>query len=242
MRGWPVFEGKRVLAVCPARGGSKGLPRKNIQPVGGVPLVARVGHLVGEMPEIDHGVISTEDPEIADIAVAAGLVFHGFRPAALSGDAVPDWPVLEHELRAAESAAGYQFDIVLMLQPTAPLRRPEHVRGALAMLDAGDWDAVWTVSPTDSKHHPLKQFSVDADGSLTYYDPQGAAVVARQQLSQLYHRNGAAYAISRACLVEQATIKGRRTAAYVIDEPMISIDTRFDLRLCEFLLEEGRRQ
>jgi CMP-N-acetylneuraminic acid synthetase len=100
----------------------------------------------------------------------------------------------------------------------------------------GGFDAVWTVSETDSKNHPLKQLVVDADGRLEWYDPAGATIIARQQLKPVYHRNGIAYAITRSCLLEQNAIKGARTAAVVIDEHVINIDTEYDLELANFLI------
>jgi CMP-N-acetylneuraminic acid synthetase len=229
-----VIADRRVLAVCPARGGSKGIPRKNLRPFRGVPLVARVGHLVREIPLVDRAVVSTDDPEIAEVARAAGLDAPFVRPEALSGDRIADAPVLQHALEATEKLDGVRYDVVLMLQPTSPLRRVEDVVGALRMLVEGDWDAVWTVSPTDSKAHPLKQLVVEA-GRLDWWDPKGAAIAARQQLTPVYHRNGVAYAISRRCLVDGGSLMGPRTGAYVIEGETVSIDTLWDLELAELL-------
>lgn len=231
-----MIHGKHILAICPARGGSKGLHKKNIRPLANVPLVAHVGALVGQLPELDKAVISTDDEDIARIGQEAGLKFQGWRPAELAGDVVSDWPVLHHELLIAEQLDGITYDVVVMLQATSPLRRPAHVRASIEKLIHESLDAVWTVSPTDSKHHPLKQLTLDAVGTLDYYDPQGAQIIARQQLSPLYHRNGAAYAFTRQCIMEQRAIKGARTGAVVVTEPMISIDTALDFGLCEFLL------
>jgi CMP-N-acetylneuraminic acid synthetase len=123
-----------------------------------------------------------------------------------------------------------------MLQPTSPLRRPEHVAAAVTKLVEEGWDAVWTVSPTDSKYHPLKQLRLDG-GSLQFYDPAGAAVVARQQLNPVYHRNGAAYALTRDCLLDQRAILGARSSAVVIEDRLISIDTLDDFAAVERLLQ-----
>jgi CMP-N-acetylneuraminic acid synthetase len=101
----------------------------------------------------------------------------------------------------------------------------------------GAWDAVWTVSESDSKAHPLKQLTVSPDaGRLDYYDPAGREIIARQQLTTVYHRNGIAYAITRDCLLGQKTIMGARTGAYVVDGPAVSIDTEWDIDLCEFVM------
>jgi CMP-N-acetylneuraminic acid synthetase len=109
----------------------------------------------------------------------------------------------------------------------------------LEKLTGESWDAVWTVSPTDLRYHPLKQVTVGEGGAMEYYDPRGAAIIARQQLSPVYHRNGAAYAVTRECLLEQRTIKGARTAAVILNEPMVSIDTLGDFAIAERHLQDG---
>jgi CMP-N-acetylneuraminic acid synthetase len=122
-----------------------------------------------------------------------------------------------------------------MLQPTSPLRKAKHVLDTIKMLVDGAWDAVWTVSETDSKSHPLKQLIVD-NNSLNYYDISGGEIIARQQLKPVYHRNGIAYAITRECLLNKKSIKGDRTGAFIIKGDHISIDTERDLDLVEFIL------
>ena len=232
---------KRVLAVVPARGGSKGIPLKNLKPVNGVPLVALVGEVIRELPEIDRAVVSTDNDEIASVAEEAGIAAPFRRPESLSGDRIGDLEVLTQALLACEELDGITYDFVLMLQPTSPLREPAHVRDCLNKLVQGDWDAVWTVSETDSKGHPLKQLTVAADGKMDYYDPAGATIIARQQLKPVYHRNGIAYAITRDCLLNQHTIKGARTAALVIEGEHVSIDTLWDLEQVELILSRRRR-
>jgi len=228
---------KRILAVVPARGESKSVPLKNIKPILGVPLVARVGHLVKQIPMIDRAVVSTDNPEIVHIARKAGLDVPFMRPPELSGDRIADWDVLYHALLEVEKLDGVVYDIIVMLQPTSPMRRAEHVRNAIEKLVREEWDAVWTVSETDSKNHPLKQLRVIND-MVEYYDERGSSIIARQQLDTLYHKNGAAYVMTRECILEQKTIKGNRTGALVINGEMISIDTLRDFKLVEFLLNE----
>jgi CMP-N-acetylneuraminic acid synthetase len=230
-----MIDGKKILAVVPARGGSKSVPLKNIRPVLGVPLVARVGHLVKQIPMIDRAVVSTDHPEIARIACESGLDVPFMRPPELSGDIVADWDVLCHALMEVEKLDGMVYDIVVMLQPTSPMRRSEHVCNAIKKLVEEEWDAVWTVSETDSKNHPLKQLKVVSD-RVEFYDAKGGGIIARQQLDTLYHKNGAAYAMTRECILEQKTIKGKKTGALLINEPAISIDTLWDFKLVEFLM------
>lgn len=234
-----MIKGQRILVVCPARGGSKGIPLKNLQPFNGIPLVARVGHMVADIPEIDRAVVSTDSEEIARVAKESGLDVPFYRPEDLSGDRISDLEVLSHALIETERLDKVHYDIVVMLQPTSPLRRTEHVQGTIDMLIDGDWDAVWTVSETDSKNHPLKQLTV-AEGRLDYYDQSGKQIIARQQLVPVYHRNGVAYAIKRSCLLDQQSIKGERTGALVLEGNMVSIDTYWDLELAEFICKKAQ--
>jgi CMP-N,N'-diacetyllegionaminic acid synthase len=224
-----MLNGRRILAVVPARGGSKGIPLKNLQTVAGRPLVALAGEVARAVACIDRAVVSTDHLLIRDAARDAGLDAPFLRPVDLSGDRIGDLDVLTHALHATEADDGSRYDVVLMLQPTAPTRRAEHVLATLNKLVDEGLDSVWTVSPTDLKAHPLKQLTVSADGRMDYFDQRGAAIVARQQLEPVYHRNGVAYALTRECLLEQRSLLGARAGAVVIDEPMANIDTPDDL-------------
>lgn len=239
-----MIDGRTVLAVVPARGGSKGIPRKNLREVGGRPLVARVGDVIAGVPEIDRAIVSTDDAEIARVAEAAGVAAPFMRPETISGDRIGDFDVLIHALETTERVDGRRYDIVLMLQPTSPLRTAADVSAALRMLVDGNWDSVWTVSETDSKGHPLKQLVLGDEGAMDYYDPRACAIIARQQLTPVYHRNGIAYAIARECLTEQRSIKGARCGALVIEGDHVSIDTERDIALVEFILSNrhGRKR
>ena len=155
----------------------------------------------------------------------------------MAGDRIGDIEVPTH---ATEKLDGRKYDIIVMLQPASPFRKPEQVSACSRMLVEGNGDAVWAVSPTDSKSHPLKQLNVGEEGALDLYDSAGAQIIARQQLESLYHRNGIAYAFTRGCLLEQKIIRGLRTGALVIEEPCVNIDTEWDLELAEFMF--SRRQ
>ncbi len=232
-----MIKDKRILVVVPARGGSKGIKLKNLRVLAGLPLVARVGHLVRELPFVDRAVVSTDHAEIARVAAESGLAAPFMRPESLSGDRIGDLEVLVHALAEVERLDSLSYDVIVMLQPTSPLRRAEHVTSTVTKLIDEQWDAVWTVSETDSKAHPLKQLTIAGkSGELDYYDPAGGKIIARQQLDKLYHRNGAAYAIRRDCLIDQKTIKGARTGAVIMDGEFISIDTEWDFKLVEFIL------
>ncbi len=224
--------------MVPARGGSKGIKLKNLQPLNGIPLVSIVGRVVQRLPWVDRAVVSTDHDEIAAAAQAEGLAAPFRRPEEISGDRIGDWDVLHHALLACEELDGCTYDVIVMLQPTSPFRRPEHVEETVHHLLDGAYDSVWTVSETDSKAHPLKQLVIK-DDMLDYYDPEGAKIIARQQLKPVYHRNGVAYAITRQCLEEQKTIKGKRTSAVIITDPLVNIDTMDDFLYAEFLLQRS---
>ncbi len=230
-----VLEDRTILVVVPARGGSKGVKLKNIGELNGVPLVALAGRVVRRLSWVDRAVVSTDHERIAEIARESGLDVPFMRPAELSGDFVADWDVLHHALLECERIDGRRYDVVVMLQPTSPLRRAEHVTATVEKLLKGGYDAVWTVSETDSKAHPLKQLVI-RDDILDYYDPAGAQIIARQQLTPVYHRNGVAYAMTRDCIVRKKSIKGDNTSFVLVEGPVANIDTEFDFRLAEFIL------
>jgi CMP-N-acetylneuraminic acid synthetase len=208
---------------------------KNLRTIKGRPLVSIAAEVAKSVPEIDRRVVSTDHPEIARVAQASGLDAPFMRPPEISGDRIGDWEVLVHALRETEAADGVAYDIVVMLQPTSPLRRHSDVSGTIKMLVEGHYDAVWSVSQSDPKAHPLKQLVV-RDGELDYWDPRGSQIIARQQLDPVYHKNGVAYAITRRCLLDQKTIKGERTGAYVVSGEHVSIDTEWDIEMVELLL------
>lgn len=230
-----MIEGRRVLAVVPARGGSQGVKLKNLRAVGGVPLVGLAGDIARAVPEIDRRICSTDHEDIARAARAHGLDTPFLRPEELSGPRIADWDVLNHALLATEALDGVAYDVVVMLQPTSPGRTAAQVSQTIRTLIDGGFDAVWTVSETDSKAHPLKQLVVKDGGALEYYDPAGAAIIARQQLQPVFHRNGVAYAITRDCLVNQRSIKGQRCGAVIVEGVVANIDTEFDLEVANLL-------
>ena len=232
-----MIDSLRVLAVVPARGGSKGVPLKNLRKVNGVPIVTLAGRVASQVRCIDRAVVSTDHHDIAIAAEKGGLEAPFRRPDSLSGDRIADLEVLSHALLTMEKLDNVRYDIVAMLQPTSAMRTVRHVTETIELLVKERLDAVWTVSETDSKAHPLKQLTV-IDGKLDYYDPRGKEIVARQQLQPVYHRNGLAYAITRGCLIEKQSIMGDRAGAVICEGDFISIDTEFDFMLTNFLLEK----
>ena len=231
-----MFKGKRVLVVIPARGGSKGIKLKNLRKINSISLIGLVGNCVKEIKNIDKIVLSSDHDGIAKEAKRYGIEVPFKRPKELSGDRISDWQVLNHALTAMEKIESKIFDIVIMLQPTSPLRKPFHIEKTLNHLIENNFDSVWTISKTDSKYHPKKQLILK-DKEFDFYEAEGANIIARQQLSEVYHRNGICYAFTRKCIISLKNIKGIKSGFVLIDEPSISIDNEEDLSKAEMYLK-----
>ena len=221
--------GKKILVVVPARGGSKGIKLKNIQEVGGIPLVGHAANCINELQEIDRSIISTDNIRIKEVAKKYNLEAPFTRPESLSGDCISDYEVLKHALFEMESIDKTTFDLVVMIQPTSPLRKSEHIIKCINLLIEKNYDSVWTISETDLKFHPLKQLIINEEDKLEYYLESGSNIIARQQLSKIFHRNGICYVVTRKCLIDYKNIKGINSGYLKIDGNHISIDTEEDL-------------
>lgn len=233
--------GKRILAVIPARGGSKGIPGKNIIPLAGKPLIAYTTELLDQMPWIDHAAVSTDSEDIAAEAIKAGNAHLIRRPENLSGDLIGDMPVLRHALTTFEANNEIICDVVVMLQPTSPLRSVAEVEGCVDLLLAADWDSVWTVSETNLSYHPAKQVSIGSTGELDFFLHAGETIIARQQLEPAYHRNGVAYAFTSDFVRASDSVFSRqRSTAYITHGDHISIDTMEDVHEIETQLRSLR--
>ena len=227
----------KVLAVIPARGGSKGIPLKNLKKINGVPMVKLAAQVASSVEFIDRIVVSTDNEEIAEAAVEGGADAPFRRPEILSGDRISDPQVLAHALKEVERQDKKIYDVVVMLQPTSPLRTKQHIVDSIEMLVNDSYDSVWTVSETDAKCHPLKQLIIK-NKALDYYDSKGKDIIARQQLETVYHRNGIAYVIKRDVNLNNKTIKGSNCGALNCEGDFISIDTEKDLELTNYFLKK----
>jgi len=232
-----VIDGLTILAVVPARGGSKSIPRKNLKMVGGVSLVGRAARVAKALPFVDAALISTDDPEIAAEAKAHGLDAPFLRPLELSGDTATSVEMWRHAWRAAEQHYGRRFDLSVLLEPTSPLRRPQDVERTLrALIDAGA-PAAATVSPTPAHYTPHKTLKINQKGEIEFYLEGGAKHSLRQGIPAYYHRNGLCYAVTRDHLVSHGCIIDRGAVAVVVDRHVVNIDDMFELELAEWLLE-----
>lgn len=224
----------RAIATICARGGSKGLPRKNVLPFAGRPLIAHtIAHALA-CPGIDGVYVSTDDDEIAAVAQAHGARVPYRRPAELASDQAPKIPAIEHLVQHLE-AAGERIDVVVDLQPTSPLRLPQDIAGALAL--AGQAGLV--VSVTEPSHNPYYSLvEVQGDGTLALSKSTGAA--RRQDVPEVWGLNGSIYVWQRTALRQAAdhgfwTVPMRPFA--MPRERSVDIDDALDFAMAEWLLQ-----
>lgn len=230
-----ALHGVSVLAVVPARGGSKGIPRKNLREVAGTSLIGHAARVIRQLPWLDAALLSTDDPDIAREAEQHGLAVPFVRPQALAGDKAKSVDMWRHAWTSAEEIHGRRFDLSILLEPTSPLRRAEDVERTVRVLLEGDFAAAATVSPTPGHCSPHKTLTVGPAGTLGFYVEDGARFSLRQDIPAYYHRNGVCYAVRRETLVDRGHIIEENCAAVVIERPVVNIDSPFDLELADWL-------
>ena len=190
-----MADGIRVLAVVPARGGSKGLPGKNILPLAGLPLIGHSLRAAALLPSVTRCIVSTDSAEIADVAASLGADVPFRRPAELAADSTPMAPVLRHALAAVEDEEGRAYDFVLLLDPTSPAREPAEIESAVALLrEHPQWDGVVSVSAP--AFHPVwvgVREAAGEQGRMQRYFADGAGVTRRQELDRYLRVNGNFY-------------------------------------------------
>jgi CMP-N,N'-diacetyllegionaminic acid synthase len=230
------LEGISILAVVPARGGSIGVPRKNLAQVGGISLIARTANVIAKLPWIARSIISTDDTEMRDEGVRYGLDAPFLRPAELSHATASADDVLFHAWVECERYYRVKFEYALYLQPTSPLRLAEDVERTLKALILSNFDSAATVSPMPAHFAPERIHLIGNDGSLQFYLASGRALTARQQVRQYYFRNGEVYALRRDAFLRTRKIFGDNMLAVVINRPTVNIDEPIELELAEWML------
>lgn len=232
----------RVLGLVPARGGSKGVPRKNVAPLLGRPLLAWTAEAAVAARTLCDVVLSTDDDDIAAVGERCGLRVPFRRPAELARDETPMLPVVLHALQAlrALDGAGAEYDAVCLLQPTNPLRRAADIDGAVRLLERSGADAVISFVAVGEKH-PARMKHVDADGRVT--DPPFAEAMEgqrRQELPPLFLREGSIYLTRRATLERDGSFRGRDCRAWIVPpERACNVDEPLDLIIAEQLLRHA---
>lgn len=219
-----------ILAIIPARGGSKSIPRKNVKPLDGKPLIAYTIEAALGSKIVDRVVISTEDEEIANLTQGYGAEVI-MRPMELATDSAPTEPVLEHVVNYLKEVERYEADVIVLLQPTSPLRNSQHIDKALETFFSNKYNSLLSVC---SSHSFL--WRVDNKGLYPLnYDFQNRP--RRQDKEPEYRENGAIYITKYDILMHKHNRLGGKIGLYIMPAAdSWEIDTEFDFRLCEQLI------
>lgn len=222
--------------MIPARGGSKGIPRKNLRPLAGKPLIAYSIEVALGCRLLDRVIVSTDDKEIAAVARRFGAEVPFWRPETLARDDTPTLPVLQHAVLEIEASGG-TVDWVMLLQPTFPFRRVYDLEAACSLMSEAD--SVVSVSEIPHHYHPLWAWKLD-EGRLTPFLKGAERYYRRQDLPTLYCRNGAIYLVSRRTLLEDNSLFGKVCRPLVMPRfRAVNLDEEWDFLFAEFLLRQG---
>ncbi|MBN1120215.1 MAG: acylneuraminate cytidylyltransferase family protein [Anaerolineae bacterium] len=228
----------RALAVIPARGGSKGLPRKNVLQLGKHPLIAHTILAALGTPQLTDLIVSTDDEEIAWVAHRYNAAVPFMRPPELATDTASAIDVALHALDFMEESTDQPYDAFLLLQPTCPLRRSEDIQAAIRLYQREQADSVISIYKLESTH-PYYMYLLDGSTPRLLM-PEAARQHHRQDYPPVYVRNGAIYLVDRDVLHERRSFYGDRLRAVVMpEERSVNVDTRADLVRAEALLKTG---
>jgi len=228
-----MFEDKKILAIIPARGGSKGLPRKNIKPFLGKPLIAWTIEAALKSSYLDEVIVSTEDKEIAQISLQYGAKIPFMRPKELAKDDTPTIDVILHTLQELEKE-GKTYDVVVLLQPTSPLRDKKDIDDAIKLFF--ETKALSLISVYEMPHPPFWVFR-ERNGFLEPYFKE-LFDKRRQELPKTYMPNGAIFIAYSDVLKQKKSFVTEKTAMFLMPlEKSVDIDSETDFKIAEYLLQ-----
>jgi CMP-N-acetylneuraminic acid synthetase len=223
------------MAIIPARGGSKGLPRKNLHKLAGRPLLEYTVQAARAASCVARVIVSSDDPEILAVAASAGAEIHR-RSAAAASDTATSEEAMREVLRDLE---GSTPPLLALLQPTSPLRTAADIDAAAALLAETGADAL--ISVCEPRHHPLKALRVDGRGFLAGLCDDHSPFLPRQNLPRALQPNGAIYLVRTALFLANGLLLQGKTIPYLMDDARsIDIDTAEDIRLAAALLAKGQ--
>jgi CMP-N-acetylneuraminic acid synthetase len=233
--------GLKIMGLITARGGSKGVPRKNLVPLGGRPLISYTIDAALESGLVDRLLVTTDDAEIAEVSRKLGAETPFVRPPRLSGDWDPTYPVVVHAVEWMAEHEDYVPDYIMVLQPTSPLRSSKDIQKAVAIALENDADGV--ISVYEPKQHPFWMFELTEDGRFPDFDPRTRELTRRQSLKPQYMLNGAIYLVKREVILRQDHFYTDRTHALVMPlRRSMDIDSLADVRIAELIQSDPDRQ
>lgn len=230
-----------AISLIPARGGSKTIPKKNLRPLAGKPLIAHSIEYSLSCPLIDRTIVSTDNPEIADIARKFGAEVPFIRAAKIAQDDTPDYPVLHHALDWLQINEEYEPDLVVQLRPTTPIRPHDMIERAIQIINK-DEQADCVRSLRKTAYTPYKMWRIFEDGCLKPFIQLGnqeSYNLPRQQLPEVFYHDGLLDVIRRSTIMEKNSVTGNRILPLLTDESflIVDIDKPIDFLLAETILK-----
>ena len=230
----------RVMAIIPARGGSKGLPGKNIKNLGGKPLIAHTIEVARSSKYLDRIIVTTDDQEIRKVALEYGAEVPFLRPKELSGDNSPTIDAVLHCLEYIKENEEYIPDYICLLQCTVPLRTSEDIDRCIEKCILSAYESCISVCEVQSSPYWMKKFEGE---KLVHLMDQKDTILRRQDLPQVYEINGAVYVISTQALLAHQSIHIENTTGYIMPkERSVDIDDELDFMLAETILRYNHKK
>lgn len=228
-----MYKNKTILALIPARGGSKGLPKKNIKLLAGKPLIAWTIEQAKKSRYLDRIVVSTEDKAIASVARKYGADLPFMRPKKLAKDNSKLLDAIFYTLNKLEQ----KYDLILLLQPTSPLRKTKDIDNSIRLLFKKCAQAIVSISPTES--HPYKSNILPSNGCLKSF---AKAECNRQELKLFYRVNGAIFLAYSDYLKKNRSFFNKQTFGYLMPkERSLDIDTEIDFKVAQLLIRKPKK-
>jgi CMP-N,N'-diacetyllegionaminic acid synthase len=229
----------RVLGILPARGGSKGIPGKNLKPLMGKPLIAWAATALANATQVERKICSTDDIGIAQVAESCGLEVPWLRPAELALDQTLVVDVIEHALRVLDSESGVPYTHVALIQATSPTVTAQDIDAAICLAFEKDADTIITGFHAGQRH-PETMYTLDADGKVRWLLDQEQRMVRRQDLPPVFIRTGLVYVVKAAIVRDFRSIYGDKIVALTVEESRsVTIDEEADFHLAEFMMQKS---
>lgn len=228
----------KVLGVIPARGGSKGVSRKNIRLLNGKPLLAYTIEAAKNAGRLTRVILSTEDEEIAEVGLKYGVDVPFMRPTELARDTTPTLPVIQHAIETLE-ARGEVYDAICLLQPTNPLRRALDIDNCIELFAKTGADSVISILPVPHEYNPKWVYWKKPDGKMILTTGETEPISRRQDLPPAFHREGSVYVTRKTVLLEAGNLYGTKVHGYEIEpEYSANVDTLEDWNKVEQRLQK----
>lgn len=229
----------KILGLIPARGGSKSIPRKNLYPLCGRPLIEYTFDAAKKSHHLSRIVLTTDDEEIAALGKQSGIEVPFLRPKNLALDDTPTLAAIQHALDYLDKNESYVPDIIVILQPTSPLRKHCHIDEAIELLINTGADSVVSVEEVPHRYNPFSTMKIKEGKLVAFLESEETKIFRRQDKPKVYARNGAAvYAVRYTTLIQHNNLLGKDCRPLIMKpEESVDIDTVFDVKFAETLLK-----